>query len=416
MPEVVVNAQWPQVPGVKPWPVNLSVEIDRPQFLQAWRSNGGPARLHPARAYPLTLSLEVPAGHGVLQGVRMIGVFARYAEAKHEPHGALGAALSVIDGEGNTLARRELVNGRHYHDCCDLVAVERRNGDGTSVRTVGTVQTEDGPCRLDMIEFDLEEAIGAKQVILRDLGTPASFEILSAQFIFEQRAVCPFKGHEGQVSLVEIASIVRMRDRGRFRTALEQVQQGILACHDDMDEARGTALTFLAVVSTGLLESGGSREIHRFQLEAAKKLMAAKNLEMISELTAQLTSFLIEPVMPADGNPNDLLIRKSIMLMEKSFGQAITDEEIASRIGLSTSHFRHLFKEYTGQPFHRYLMSLRLERARDILAAGSVPVSQVSKSVGFASAAHFSRAFQGRFGVSPSNFRKTHLNPGEGTS
>lgn len=55
----------------------------------------------------------------------------------------------------------------------------------------------------------------------------------------------------------------------------------------------------------------------------------------------------------------------------------------------------------------RYAWSLRLERAAHILAslpAGAIHAQEVAYRCGFASAAHFSRAFKDRYGMPPRAF------------
>ena len=83
------------------------------------------------------------------------------------------------------------------------------------------------------------------------------------------------------------------------------------------------------------------------------------------------------------------------------FGEEIEDEDVAAMVGLSTSHFRHLFREKTSQPFQKYLMSVRLERAREMLLSGQMPVHCVARAAGFRSLPHFTRVFGQRFGVRP---------------
>jgi AraC family transcriptional regulator len=73
---------------------------------------------------------------------------------------------------------------------------------------------------------------------------------------------------------------------------------------------------------------------------------------------------------------------------------------------MSTSHFRYLFKQSVGQPFHKYLVATRLEKARMMLEQGQGSVSEIGIAVGFSSLATFSRAFAQRFGMSPSDFKK----------
>ena len=68
--------------------------------------------------------------------------------------------------------------------------------------------------------------------------------------------------------------------------------------------------------------------------------------------------------------------------------------------------FATFLKGLGAQPFHRYLIALRLEKARELIVTQHLPVSVVAKAVGFSGLAHFSRAFTQRFGANPSEIRK----------
>ena len=65
---------------------------------------------------------------------------------------------------------------------------------------------------------------------------------------------------------------------------------------------------------------------------------------------------------------------RALTLVDRNFAKDLTDAAVAQQLGLSTSHFRFLFKQATGQPFHKYLVSLRLEKARRMLVEQGLPV------------------------------------------
>ena len=52
-----------------------------------------------------------------------------------------------------------------------------------------------------------------------------------------------------------------------------------------------------------------------------------------------------------------------------------------------------------------YLQALRVSRAREALAASDRSVASVAHSLGFADAAHLSRAFRKAYGTTPTAFR-----------
>lgn len=370
--------------------------------LSAWQSHGGAGRLHPYRAFPKSLEIVAPAELGRVSGIVLRGIFAELASSKSEPVGTVGASIT-IHGNGEPVMF-QLVNGRHYGDAGDGMSVDRLNGDGTQLKTVGETMISTGVVRVDELILELPREMSVTSVEFRDLGTPASFALFEVFFSEEVGATCPFRGHAGQISLSEVGSIVRLRDWGKFDLAVDQLRRGILL-EGDLDEAKGSVLTFLAIVSAAVLEFGGSRKLHRFQLDSARRLDALTTLEEVGKVACELCLFLVGEYLPATKSETSRAIDQAIRILERRFAQEVSDDEIAVEVGLSTSHFRHLFKERTGSPFHKYVLNLRLEKSRQEILSTGRTIKEISLGAGFVSSAHFSRVFSDRFGMSPKQLR-----------
>lgn len=374
------------------------------QGLPAWQSNGGPDRSHPTRAKSYTLEIEPPKTSGELVRIFLVGVFALWAEKDHETAGTAGAMLQIGEDRDPAL-RLDLINGRHYTDARQLSPLSRLIGDGASLETIGTCVVDEQPARVDILTVDVPAGTIPSQVKFRDLGTPASFMLFDVFFEVLPSQSCPFKSKSGGVALAELGSVVRVGDRVRLRKALDQLEEAIRAT-EDIDEAKGEALTFIAVVTAATIEMGGSRTMHRVQLEAARKLDRLHDREEIVTEARCIVESIASPLVAPASSPSAALIDKALAILNRNFAKELSDSAIADQLGLSTSHFRFLFKEVTGQPFHRYLIALRLERARRLLLEGGMPVSEVASAVGFHGLAHFSRAFAQRFSVSPTSLRR----------
>lgn len=78
--------------------------------------------------------------------------------------------------------------------------------------------------------------------------------------------------------------------------------------------------------------------------------------------------------------------------------------ELGRRVGCSPYHLSRLFSEHTGTTISRYLRSLRLERAAELLREGRYNVTEAAMTVGYSSLSHFSKAFAERFGECPCVF------------
>lgn len=79
----------------------------------------------------------------------------------------------------------------------------------------------------------------------------------------------------------------------------------------------------------------------------------------------------------------------------------LTIETMAAEACLSPFHFMRTFKRAFGASPHRYLLDLRLERARSLM--GRYPLSLVAALSGFADLSTFSKAFRARYGFPPSH-------------
>lgn len=387
--------------------VETSISLDD-RFLVTdsppWQSNGGPTRAHPARALPFSLDAELPRDSGRLAKIHILGVFSIFASKEAETGGTLGANVQLADGQ-TVSYRLDMLNGTHYDNASDLTPIKRMNGDGSSVETVGHCVIGEQQYRVDLLTVDVPPDAEGHTVRFRDLGSPASFVVFDIFAEFEPHGGCPFRSHRGGVSLSELGAVMRLCDRVRFAKALQQLEESLTKA-EDMDEARGQALTFLAVVTAATLELEGGREMHRVQLEAARALDQCEcSMDVLEEIQSRIHS-VVPNMFASPTSPSTALVNRALSIVERNYAKPLTDALLAGELGLSTSHFRFLFRQATGQPFHKYLISFRLEKARQLLLEGHLPVSQVASRVGFAGLSHFSRAFAQRFSVSPTAVRR----------
>ncbi len=102
-------------------------------------------------------------------------------------------------------------------------------------------------------------------------------------------------------------------------------------------------------------------------------------------------------------------INEARLLMKERVEDPLTPEEIATRLGLGYSWFRRMFKEYTGVSPAQYQAQQRLLRAKELLTASSMNISEIAYSLRFENAGQFSTFFKKKEGVTPSEFReRTH--------
>jgi AraC-like DNA-binding protein len=94
-------------------------------------------------------------------------------------------------------------------------------------------------------------------------------------------------------------------------------------------------------------------------------------------------------------------VSEVISFVRDNMSEPLTVSDLAEQVSLSPSAFSHLFRDVTGKSPYQFVKEMRLNRARDLLLEARLSVTQISRSVGYASASHFINEFRDRFGATP---------------
>jgi AraC-like DNA-binding protein len=98
--------------------------------------------------------------------------------------------------------------------------------------------------------------------------------------------------------------------------------------------------------------------------------------------------------------------RRAIAFMKEHSSEPLSVRQVARVAGFGPDHFCRLFKRDEGITPERYLMRLRLERAKHMLSATSLNLESVGKLSGFQSRNYFHRVFKRAVGMTPIEFRE----------
>jgi transcriptional regulator GlxA family with amidase domain len=92
--------------------------------------------------------------------------------------------------------------------------------------------------------------------------------------------------------------------------------------------------------------------------------------------------------------------------MQGHLHENLSVEALARRACMGARHFNRRFKDAFGTTPAAFVEDLRLGEARERLCLADRGVESVARSVGFKSADAFRRAFERRFGINPSSYRR----------
>ena len=105
-------------------------------------------------------------------------------------------------------------------------------------------------------------------------------------------------------------------------------------------------------------------------------------------------------------NHGDTAVLKSQYELHARGPSGITVKHMARWSGLEPRTFTRRFRKATGCNPNVYRQKLQMEKARELLEANDVPVTEVSYEVGYADIASFRQTFVRETGLSPSEYRR----------
>jgi AraC family transcriptional regulator len=135
--------------------------------------------------------------------------------------------------------------------------------------------------------------------------------------------------------------------------------------------------------------------------------LAAESLANV--LAVHLIRHVLAPRRPERGRDGVLpqgRLRAVIEYVEEHLDGAPTLEQMAAVARLSVYHFARQFKTATGLPPHQFVIARRVERAKQLLHAGTdLSLAEVAAHAGFSGQSVFCQHFKRLVGVTPRQFR-----------
>lgn len=103
-------------------------------------------------------------------------------------------------------------------------------------------------------------------------------------------------------------------------------------------------------------------------------------------------------------------LQPAIRYMEEHFAEGITLEQISGVLNICPDHCIRLFREQVNKTPMRYLADLRLTEAMKRLVETDLSVGAIAAECGYSTAAHLTKTFKDRLGITPREYRRRTQN------
>lgn len=133
-----------------------------------------------------------------------------------------------------------------------------------------------------------------------------------------------------------------------------------------------------------------------------QQVCAANTILMLSKILSVIRN------QEFAGKSIERKIRKACLYFRENLNSNVNIENLAKELNVGYSYFRQMFRKYTGISPTQYHLSLRIQKAKDLLVSTNLSFKEIANDLGFESYFYFSRIFKDKTGKSPMEFRKEH--------
>ncbi|HEX2954759.1 MAG TPA: AraC family transcriptional regulator [Bacillota bacterium] len=138
--------------------------------------------------------------------------------------------------------------------------------------------------------------------------------------------------------------------------------------------------------------------------ESSSLLLKAYILQILNLLYRDLKDPLINGLVP--NSPYGSAIKRAVDYVRNNLETPLSLELLAHQADLSPNYFHKVFHETMGLTPNEFIIRLRLEHAKELLARTTMQVYKVAIECGIENVPYFSYCFKKHHGISPKEFRR----------
>lgn len=164
------------------------------------------------------------------------------------------------------------------------------------------------------------------------------------------------------------------------------------------------------IVMTGYRDFAYAQEAIR--LGVTRFLLKPTKMDEINEALQTMVQHLDK--MPPEEeteahsqSAGSFIVDKACEYMRDHYSEKLTLQAVADCCYVSQWHLSKLLNRYAEKSFYDILNSIRIQKAKELLADPSLRIGDIGEMVGYSDTAHFARTFKKLEGMSANEYRNT---------
>lgn len=105
------------------------------------------------------------------------------------------------------------------------------------------------------------------------------------------------------------------------------------------------------------------------------------------------------------GNRTAMVVKEAKKYIDNNYMDDISVEELVERYQLSLNHFNKIFKQFYGVSCKEYIITVRINMAKQYLSSPFLSVREAGAMAGYPDSNYFTKVFRKKIGVTPTEYR-----------
>lgn len=242
----------------------------------------------------------------------------------------------------------------------------------------------------------------------------------NAVYLFRPPEECPIQNilTDGQkIGLKQALKLRRTEDATKILNAF--FSDPALLSQDRIEPLYNGIMEILSIANQIYRSSNRDSSFTQSETPLFSRYYDLYQFYSIAELQKYILD-IVENICQDETHPelkDSSIASKMIEYVETHYQYSISLQTLADqRFFMNASYLSRLFKMTTGKTFSQYIISLRMEKARDLLENSVLKISEIAAHVGYNDTSHFIKYFRKYFQTTPEEYRSRSLQKYASTS
>jgi two-component system response regulator YesN len=176
---------------------------------------------------------------------------------------------------------------------------------------------------------------------------------------------------------------------------------------DHITDIKLKVLEFVLWAEHLAITEGGMEYHFLSRQDYLPSILRLNTLDEIQQWFTDKISSACRDVVQSKEKQSSSSVERAKAFIEERYNRDISLDDVSREVDISPYYFSKLFKEETGENFIEYLTSVRIGRAKQLIAGSDMSMKEICTEVGYSDPNYFSRIFKKNVGVTPTEYKES---------